>query len=408
MSINGLINLNDYGITGDPASNDSPQIQSLINQANGNSITFLVTIPVQIKSSLTIPSNVSLEFHGQGKFVIAAGNNLTIDGYIIDTLNKIFDIPLNGSNELAFVKGLRKNDFIRPEWFGALGNYNTGSDTGNNDSTAFQIAINTIERENLNSLQITSSRYYFEKTVIIRDGGWMLKGPNGVHRPEGNLYNGYITGKSGLDSLIDYGNNSSTVITNHFSIEGVNFYGKNGTIKKGIRYSESGEGPHRGFHVIACTFGSFQRAISFESTNPVSIHCATVNIESSYIRGVTGNSYAVYASVPIYGFRFVNNQSEQGGRIGGKISGPVTITDNMLEGQNDTIFIDSGLSNIYIQNNYFEANSGSYVIKCTATNPYSSLIIKNNYGSNLKATKNIVYSNFTVTEIKGNFLFDFN
>src|SRR5437762_2602521 len=82
--------------------------------------------------------------------------------------------------------------------------------------------------------------------------------------------------------------------------------------------------------------------------------------------GKDTNSYAVYANKPIWGFRFVNNQSEQVSRIGGKINGTVTITDNMLEGNLNTIFIDAGLAQILIERNYFEANAGDYVIKCMA------------------------------------------
>lgn len=352
-----------------------------------------------VTQNTTISNAPSIQFAPGAIIKPASGIKLTINAHIVDTMHQIFDVSAGG-----LIGGLRKNDFVRPEWFGAKGDYDLASDTGTNDSIAFQATVDTIEREILPCLKLSGSRYLFGATVIIRKGGWTLKGVNGVSRPSSTtLLNAFITGVSGLDCLFDYGNNTSVIATNHFEVNGVNLYGQN-RVSKLIRYSESGNGPHRGFNVLGSVFGGFTLAgIYFDSTITVSTLCSMVNIEGTYFYGKDYTCYAVYANKPIWGFRFVNNQSEQTAKIYGKINGSVTITDNMLEGQQNTVFIDAGLAQIVIERNYFEANSGDYVIKCATTNPSSSVTVRDNYGINMSSKTNIVTDTQGIVTIRDTF-----
>lgn len=81
-----------------------------------------------VSSSLTIPSNVTLHFMGQGQISVSAAQTLTINGPIIAPLRQVF----TGSGA---VKGGGRVAIAFPEWFGAAGDNTT------DDQAAIQKAI---------------------------------------------------------------------------------------------------------------------------------------------------------------------------------------------------------------------------------------------------------------------------
>jgi hypothetical protein len=96
------------------------------------------------------------------------------------------------------------------------------------------------------------------------------------------------------------------------------------------------------------------------------------------------NDYALYGDGDlgaIMDLDFRGNVSEQGGRIyisDRGAGGTLNISDNLLEGQNNTVHINAGLCNSTIERNYFESNSGD-IVRFSATHGGSSLTLGPNY-----------------------------
>jgi len=81
----------------------------------------------------------------------------------------------------------------------------------------------------------------------------------------------------------------------------------------------------------------------------------------------------------------VTIQAGTGGGIRAAVGGPYLISQNTMESNLDSIVITGGLHNGEICRNYFEANTGD-LINVSATAPYSTVSIHDNYVSNVSGT----------------------
>jgi len=121
---------------------------------------------------------------------------------------------------------------------------------------------------------------------------------------------------------------------------------------------------------------------------------ATIDVEGSVFQGCNS---AINAKGMTFGLRFVGNQCEQNlgagglGVIRGSLNGPVTITDNMLEGQPNPISIDipqvtGNRTHLLVRGNYYEANSGAYVHRFRTNSSQASIEVGPNFLDAITAT----------------------
>lgn len=256
--------------------------------------------------------------------------------------------------------------------------------TGTNPSdAAFQAAVNAAIADGSATIFIplsNSQKYRLSAPVVIDFGGFAIIGDGYVAADQYGItnYGGYIYGDSGLTTLFDYGNSSATnPATGRFVAMGLQFIG-NSNVTNAIRITRTTDGPDRDMLFMNIGAKGFDYAIEFNNgANKLAASTVTIQ-DCSLSRNLYG---AVNCVDTVLGIRYVGNLSEQGGQLVGKISGPTTISDNMFEGQNNTININvtSGIPITTIQNNYFESNGGDYVIRFEGVSQNSSLTLGNNY-----------------------------
>lgn len=254
-------------------------------------------------------------------------------------------------------------------------------------STAFQAAVDNAIATGVKRIFVPFSqrqRYRLNSTVLIEASGFAVVGDsfpqynlNGF-QAQGSLIaqigTGYIFGV-GVTSLFDYGNDRTDLTSNQLVFEGISFFGSNKTTTNAVRYSQNNNGPHRGVLFRNCSGGEFTNVVLFDSPGLV-VSAASVVVETCSFRS---NINAVKANKEVFNFRFVGNQSEQGAHIDGFFDGGVTIDDNMLEGQQNPINIDALTAQVSIRNNYFELNTGEYLISANSSTADSSISIEPNY-----------------------------
>ena len=106
-----------FGAVGDGSADDRTAIDSTIS-ASDNSTVLFPTGTYRISSDLTFSEGVVLEFDPGAKLSIDSGVTVTINGFIEDTKFQIF----SGAGTVAGTPGV---DFVRPEWWGAVGDGST-------------------------------------------------------------------------------------------------------------------------------------------------------------------------------------------------------------------------------------------------------------------------------------------
>ena len=114
-----ISNICDLDARGDGTTDDYDAANEAhtVATANGGTV-FFPPGTYKLSSDLTINANVTLDFSPGAKLSIDSGKTVTINGHIADTVHQIF----SGDGSVA---GAPKNDFVRPEWWGAVGDGTT-------------------------------------------------------------------------------------------------------------------------------------------------------------------------------------------------------------------------------------------------------------------------------------------
>ena len=88
---NALIDVRDYGITGDGRTNDTLAMSTLLTTV-GSSPARLIFPPglPTLLGTISFPANVTLDFSGGGALEPVTGQRITILGRIIGTTQQIF------------------------------------------------------------------------------------------------------------------------------------------------------------------------------------------------------------------------------------------------------------------------------------------------------------------------------
>lgn len=344
-----------------------------------------------IGSSITIHSDVVLEFARGAVLKPAPGVTVTLDGQIMAGRWQIFDLPDDGSDRALLTGWVRGPGLARVgewavEWFGAQGTAYQEAGTGPDASRYWNHAVQTIENRRGGSLTY-AGRHRFSKPVIILVGGFTIKGPGFAslwsHDNPPGLY-----GDSGLRCIFDWGSATSTEMGMGLVFENVTARGgvplSGAYAQRFLDVTEMWSGPRPLLVLRNCNFKWFSEAAVEVSGQgqPVVANVLFDTCEihhcnrALWITGSRGSTAAT--SGHIANLRFLGSYSSQGGRIVcsgyGKITGSVVIEGNILEGQENPIILNLGYAHVRIGVNYWEGNSGT-LVEVFATNPLSTVYV---------------------------------
>lgn len=145
----------DFGAVGDGIADDQPAVvlAHIAATVSGGKI-FFPQGTYKIGDDLTINSDVILDFSLGAKLSIDNTKIVTINGHIVDTMYQIF----SGAGSVA---GAPKNDFVRPEWWGAV------SDGATDCQAAFELAINFAYNNGVGQVKLSAGIYYINSTTTF-------------------------------------------------------------------------------------------------------------------------------------------------------------------------------------------------------------------------------------------------
>jgi hypothetical protein len=152
--------------------------------------------------------------------------------------------------------------------------------------------------------------------------------------------------------------------------------------KTAIKHTAATDGPDRGF---------IMREVSAKGLKHV-LHVTNQDKATQLANLIVENCCLSECDLPVFvegmvnGLRFVGNQSEQNinGSIKGTFSGPITIEDNMLEGQKNPLEmvipeITGNRPKVSFKRNYLEANVGDFILKLRSSSLDAELELAQNY-----------------------------
>lgn len=311
-----------------------------------------------------------------------------LDDYYNYLMQRLAQIAVDKGWDASFVVDAsgKTQQFINDELI-AITRYGSVNKTGSADASAgIQAIVSAIEAsENKTPYYYFptdgSVTYRLDSPVFFRKGALHVFG---FHAPSYTNHDrkGWFE-VNNTQAGFDIGASENVNPGDGWSFSGLGFKQSAGIAANsadGIRLTSARNAPDRGytFERITCLF--FNRGMYV--ANNANYVAGTMVIEKS---NLSKNNYGLYCDQKVEGLRFVGNQCEQN-KIGGlkiKGAGGITITDNMLEGQPNTIEIDSYSNGqgtqVEIKRNYFEANVGDYLISYKDTSyGKGSLEIANN------------------------------
>lgn len=248
--------------------------------------------------------------------------------------------------------------------------------------------------------------FLWATTVSVTNPGVRIFGDQSATYNRGPGKQGWLTGRAGLTRFFDLGASRTTGNpADQWQVDGLSFKQASAAPVRtidGISFTSRTNGPDRGAIIRDTSFIGLRDAITTENPDIATV-LASLNIEGCVFQGCRS---ALNAKGHIFGLRFVGNQCEQNigngasGVIGGFINGPVTITDNMLEGQPNVISIDvppvtGNRPSAQIARNYFERNGGDYVIRFRCNAPGASLEVGPNFLQTVDASDYLLFEGGT-------------
>lgn len=307
-----------------------------------------------------------------------------------------------GGTDLRFIRVPDGSIGLRPEWFGARADCLIDSITlvqGTDDYAAFRKIIDLIEDSQgdeglgngLSCIQLAEVGYMIGQTLRTIGNLRILGSANPKMNSRGPQ--AFLTGMPDMADGIflltgfgqrDTGNGAGS--SYGFELDHVGFrgYSHSGGNKLPCAVKSIAVGaPARPMNVLSCHMRNFEKALNFDISEN---HGTSTGIYNLNITGsvFSYNNFALYGIGPnvIGGLVFKGNVSEQGGRIcieEGAGFGTFDISDNLLEGQANTIKIGLGRGIVRIGPNYWEGNSGIDIDLDAISIRYSSFQIDTQY-----------------------------
>jgi hypothetical protein len=114
-----IINVQDYGVTGDGTTNDTAAMSALLRTVGLSPATLIFPTGSQpLLNTLSFPPNVTLDFSIGGALKPITGQTITVLGRIIGSTRQIFYNALPGQGTIDFTGGYAL-EAVYPEWWGA-------------------------------------------------------------------------------------------------------------------------------------------------------------------------------------------------------------------------------------------------------------------------------------------------
>lgn len=334
---------------------------------------------------IELPADCTLKFSGgsirNGTLV---GDNTRIDNPS--------NLPIFYSIGIADKSFQFINDRIYVDWF-----------AGKSDADRVQAAV-IFASKNRNSIDFLSREYIFDHTVNISMGQVFLRGTGsgGEYRDLGTKISSSPHFKSEYEGEPlffvngERKNANATLGLVSGRITGITFTTNK---KQDVFHFLLSRAPSRPLHIDYCSFlkcGTVIRLLD----NGLDAELGFLYVENCTMIGNKWNIVS-HGQNALMGLYFCKNVAEQcDGNINlgfsehytrdpfntpapkkqGKYSGcaNIVITDNLLEGTVDCIYINGGKCMVDIERNYFESHQKQFIV-LSFTNPYSTVTFQNNY-----------------------------
>lgn len=283
---------------------------------------------------------------------------------------------------------------IRPVNMVSVKDHGAIEDGVTDNASILQDYANIIETERKSYMHFPM----YDESYLI-DGTITFKYPVGITgtKPASQTRNSVETGKKGniliganSDTVFDFGASLSKddrggYYADCWTVKNIGFIQADGVTprtKTCIKHTAATDGPDRFLMLREVSAMGVRHALHITNQNK-SVQVASMVVENC---ALSNNYIPLFAEGNVLGLRFVGNQCEQnyGGAIHGTFNSSVVIHDNMLEGQPNTINITvppitGNRPKISIQGNYFELNSGDYLINVNSNSSGGVIEVKNNY-----------------------------
>lgn len=321
--------------------------------------------------------------------------------------------------------------------FGAVG------DGKNDDSDAFQKAIDYCENNKRKTLFVPFGKYLLKKSVYFKTGGVQLLGEGALLREESwidreNIKNDVINSSELIVPKDNTGIVFDKNVRDPVRIVGIQFSSQQGRqVGKttGILFQSEWNGPTWPFIIERCHFTGFNYAIKFASSNQYLVafmqfrqNAFNQNDECVYFSDINSTNKQSGVRNLAWGFTFEDNMCHDNSRIirGTFAKDAVNIRNNNMEGNikyangnPPSYIVDLEISNatVNFEGNHFEAilsdavyvssvfadKNGEYLpfSNTTALNPKNKIFIK---GNNLDGAA----SNFKPFTLKGILVYNYD
>ncbi len=157
------------GATSVTVAKDYLQEEDAIIEVLGDLSLIGYTDPILMKASSTLVFNGGML------------KNIKYSGVLnFETMqNQIFD------QTVSFASGMILNvPYIRPEWFGAKGDYNQEKHIGTDDSAAINRAISVAEQLSIKIIKFSAANYFVNRKIQLNKGNIWLEGSGSLLREE--------------------------------------------------------------------------------------------------------------------------------------------------------------------------------------------------------------------------------
>lgn len=338
--------------------------------------------------TIVMPEGCVLEFEG------GSIKNGCLKGafQILDCWHRIFyDI------KFALEESFLYADYIRPEWFGAKGNYDYSIGKGVNDSYAITEAINAALLLKVHKVKFSSRTYYVRDAIEINSGDIVLEGVYGELREEFKFSKSKDDMTDRKNSTLISDTDNPIIITNQGGthpviIRNINFrqeYNKNtaSTNTKAI-WLKGWNGPQSPFLFEYCHFYKFRYAIYVYSDE------LAYNVSKLHIKHCAfgSNYWCVYFSP--------NSVKSNFYKLTGNVAGEFVFEDNACHHNVRGIRVGLNVASSSIIRNVFEGNLMYFFNGEKPTENYINYVGLHN-GSTLQFENNYFEQN-TVKHLKLN------
>lgn len=265
-----------------------------------------------------------------------------------------------------------------------------------NHSDAFQRAVDAAIAKKTQGIFIPFDRgeiYNLNQTVNLNVGGFTIKGNrNPSYFRDSSGWRGYIRAPETVTEFFNYNNGAGAgvYLSDQLVVDGIAAIGNDrvdGTkrVQTLVAHDANNNGPHRGILFNRVSAHGFNSVLDIVEGNPTNnISAATVVFENGCV--FQNNNATGRANGRTFGLRVSGIQSENGSKFAGRWDGPVTICDNMLEGQSNVIDIDANQTSLIIENNYMEFAAGDFFARLKGTTQNCVFDERPNFVSTINST----------------------